>query len=150
MNFLALDLATRTGWAYMLDGQVYSGVTDFKRKKKDHEGEPFRKFYMWFNTILKDAKPEKIFFEEPGFMKFRKATEMRGGYAAIVKGYCAELNLPIEGVPVGTIKKHATGKGNAKKADMVAAMKAQGFDPKDDNEADALALLKYIEVVGLA
>jgi Holliday junction resolvasome RuvABC endonuclease subunit len=43
-------------------------------------------------------------------------------------------------VPVGTLKKHATGRGNADKAAMIAAMRTKGFRPADDNEADALAL----------
>jgi Holliday junction resolvasome RuvABC endonuclease subunit len=44
---------------------------------------------------------------------------------------------------VGTIKKHATGKGNAGKQAVIAAMQAKGYHPKDDNEADALALLTW-------
>jgi Holliday junction resolvasome RuvABC endonuclease subunit len=56
----------------------------------------------------------------------------------------AELRgVPYEGVPVGTIKRHATGKGNAPKEDVIRAVRAQGFLPKDDNEADALALLAW-------
>lgn len=58
-------------------------------------------------------------------------------------------------MPVATIKRHAdkftqsaqqldcTGKGNAPKEDVIRAMRAQGFLPKDDNEADALALLAW-------
>jgi len=54
----------------------------------------------------------------------------------------AELRgVPYEGVPVGTIKRHATGKGNADKDAMIAA--ARGFSPADDNEADAIALLLW-------
>ena len=56
----------------------------------------------------------------------------------------AELRgIPYEGVPVGTIKRHATGKGNANKAAMIAAAKARGFSPADDNEADAIAILHW-------
>ena len=44
---------------------------------------------------------------------------------------------------VGTIKRFATGKGNADKAKMVAAIEARGFRPADDNEADAIALLLW-------
>jgi Holliday junction resolvasome RuvABC endonuclease subunit len=47
-------------------------------------------------------------------------------------------------VPVGTIKKHVTGKGNASKAEVIAAVKAKGFNLKDDNEADSLALLDLV------
>jgi Holliday junction resolvasome RuvABC endonuclease subunit len=46
-------------------------------------------------------------------------------------------------VPVGTIKRHIAGKGNADKAAVIAAVQALGFDPQDDNEADALALLNW-------
>ncbi len=55
-------------------------------------------------------------------------------------------SIPYSGVPVGTIKKHATGKGNADKAAMMAAVTALGFAPLDDNEADALALLSLVGV----
>ena len=51
--------------------------------------------------------------------------------------------LGYEGVPVGTIKRFATGRGNADKAAVIAAMQARGFRPADDNEADALALLLW-------
>ena len=44
---------------------------------------------------------------------------------------------------MGTIKKHATGKGNAGKADVIAAMRALGHPVTDDNEADALAILHW-------
>ena len=44
---------------------------------------------------------------------------------------------------MGTIKKHATGKGNAGKQDMVEAMQLLGHPVTDDNEADALALLHW-------
>jgi Holliday junction resolvasome RuvABC endonuclease subunit len=46
-------------------------------------------------------------------------------------------------VPVGTIKRHATGRGNADKDAVIAAVRALGFNPEDDNEADALALLDW-------
>jgi Holliday junction resolvasome RuvABC endonuclease subunit len=51
------------------------------------------------------------------------------------------FKIPYRGVPVGTIKRHITGRGNADKDAVIAAVRALGFDPVDDNEADALALL---------
>ena len=44
---------------------------------------------------------------------------------------------------VGTIKKFITGKGNAGKKQVIKAIKARGFDPQDDNQADALAILHW-------
>lgn len=55
--------------------------------------------------------------------------------------HCEHHDIPYSGVPVGTIKRHATGKGNAGKDQVIAAMRALGHRPGDDNEADALALL---------
>jgi hypothetical protein len=50
---------------------------------------------------------------------------------------------PYEGVPVGTIKRHATGRGNAPKEAMIASARARGYCPADDNEADAIAILHW-------
>ena len=36
-----------------------------------------------------------------------------------------------------------TGKGNADKQAMIAAMRERGFEPADDNEADAIAILLW-------
>lgn len=57
--------------------------------------------------------------------------------------WCEGHGIPYQGVPVGTIKRFATGKGNAPKDAVIAAMRARGFAPADDNEADALALLLW-------
>jgi len=53
---------------------------------------------------------------------------------------CEERETPYMGIPVGTVKKLATGKGNANKAAMVAAAARRWAlaDAVDDNEADAL------------
>ena len=55
--------------------------------------------------------------------------------------HLVRLREAYQGVPVGTIKRHATGKGNAPKAAMIAAAHGRGFSPADDNEADAIAIL---------
>ena len=63
--------------------------------------------------------------------------------------WCEHHSIPYQGVPVGTIKKHATGKGNAGKDEVIAAMRALGHAVTDDNEADALAILHWaIDIQG--
>ena len=44
---------------------------------------------------------------------------------------------------MGTIKRFITGKGNADKEAVMAAVRARGFHPADDNEADAIAILLW-------
>ena len=62
---------------------------------------------------------------------------------ATLTAWAETRGVPYQGVPVGTIKKHATGKGNASKAMMIEAAQARGYRPVDDNEADAIAILHW-------
>ena len=71
------------------------------------------------------------------------AAHAYGGFMGHLTAWCEHHNIPYQGVPVGTIKKHATGKGNAGKSEMIVAAKVRGHNPVDDNEADALALLHW-------
>ena len=86
---------------------------------------------------------DAIFFEEVHRHLGVDAAHAYGGFLAHVTAWCEHHQIPYEGVPVGTIKRHATGKGNANKEAMVAAMQDCGFSPGDGNEADALALLQW-------
>ena len=52
-------------------------------------------------------------------------------------------------MPVGTIKRHITGKGNADKQAVIAAVQGARLRPADDNEADALALLHWAIAQGI-
>lgn len=82
-----------------------------------------------------------MYFEEVRSHAGVDAAHAYGGFLAHPTAWCEHMNIPYQGVPVGTINKHATGKGNAKKLHVMAAMLARGFMPADDNEADALTLL---------
>ena len=66
-----------------------------------------------------------------------------GGWLAILTAWCEHHGIAYQGVPVGTIKRFIAGKGNADKAAVIAAVRARGFHPADDNEADALAILLW-------
>ena len=65
-----------------------------------------------------------------------------GGLATLT-AWCEQHGVPYQGVPVGTIKRYAAGKGNADKEAVIAAVRARGFSPADDNEADAIAILLW-------
>ena len=76
-------------------------------------------------------------------LDIRLLTQRYGGLLATLTAWCERHQIPYQGVPVGTIKRKATGKGNAGKAEVIAAMKALGHPVTDVNEADALALLHW-------
>lgn len=142
---LALDLGTRTGWALLaVDQTITSGSEIFKPGRFEGGGMRFLRFKRWLTEIKQSTDGlDAVYFEEVRRHAGVDAAHAYGGFMAHLTAWCEHHDIPYQGVPVGTIKKHATGKGNAGKNDMVAAMCARGFQPVDDNEADALALLSW-------
>jgi Holliday junction resolvasome RuvABC endonuclease subunit len=143
MTILALDLGTKTGWA-LLDntGQITSGTIAFTPKRFEGGGMRYLRFKQWL-TELKNASGDinTVCFEEVRRHLGVDAAHCFGGFLATLTAWCEHHNIPYTGTPVGTIKKSACGKGNASKDEMIAAAKALGHNPGDDNEADALCLL---------
>jgi Holliday junction resolvasome RuvABC endonuclease subunit len=104
----------------------------------------FLRFRAWLTEVTHLAgELSQIAFEEVRAHAGTDAAHLYGGFLAHLSAWCEERAIAYQGVPVGTIKRYATGKGNADKAAMIAAMRARGFAPVDDNEADALALLLW-------
>ena len=143
MNILALDLGTTTGWAATDGVSDTSGIASFKPGRFEGGGMRF----LRFKQFLTDTKHsmgtiDAVYFEEVRRHSAVDAAHVYGGLMAHLTAWCEHHGIPYKGVPVGTIKKHATGKGNASKQDMIAVVSILGFNPKDDNEADAIALLQ--------
>lgn len=117
--------------------------------------------FVRLKRFLEAAKPDLIGYEEPRFTpsekpnKFnvggilaRAATscEFMGALKGVICSFAEENGIPCVAWPIGTIKKRATGKGNASKTDMIAAANEQfgsALDPEGyestgvDNVADA-------------
>ncbi len=144
-TILALDLGTTTGWALRdHTGHITSGAERFRPQRFEGGGMRFLRFRRWMSEIQKSVSEiQFLYFEEVRRHAGVDAAHAYGGFMAQLTAWCEHHGIPYQGVPVGTIKKHATGKGNAGKQEMVAAMQALGFRPADDNEADALALLMW-------
>lgn len=145
---LALDLGTTTGWAVHNKEQVIkSGAINLKPNKFEGGGMVFLRFRQWLVDI-KNAEDDidLIYFESVRSHKGVDAAHKYGGFLATLTSFCEHHQIPYLGVPVGTIKKHITGKGNATKYAVIDAVKEKGFAPIDDNEADSLALMDYVLV----
>lgn len=142
---LALDLGTTTGWALRSgDGAITSGIMTFRPSRFEGGGMRFLRFRAWLTEVTHLAgELSQIAFEEVRAHAGTDAAHLYGGFLAHLSAWCEERDIAYQGVPVGTVKRYATGKGNADKAAMIAAMRARGFAPADDNEADALALLLW-------
>ncbi|NAZ37175.1 crossover junction endodeoxyribonuclease RuvC [Rubellimicrobium sp. CFH 75288] len=143
---LALDLGTVTGWALRdAEGMIHSGAQPFRPRRFDGGGMRYLRFAEWLGDLDRMAGPfGRVAFEEVRRHAGTDAAHIYGGLMATLTAWCEQRGVPYEGVPVGTIKRHATGKGNAPKEAMIAAARAWGHEPADDNEADALALLRWV------
>jgi Holliday junction resolvasome RuvABC endonuclease subunit len=144
-TFLALDLGTQTGWALSaIDQPITSGSESFKPQRFEGGGMRYLRFKRWLTEIKQTVDTiDAVYFEEVRRHVGVDAAHAYGGFLATLTAWCEHHQIPYQGVPVGTIKKHATGKGNASKDEMIRAVIKRGFNPGDDNEADALALLHW-------
>ena len=144
-TILTLDLGTTIGWALRpQNGQTAHGFVSFKSQRFEGGGMRFLRFKHWLAEIkTMTGEINAVYFEEVRRHVGVDAAHVYGGLMATLTTWCEHHRIPYQGVPVGTIKKHATGKGNAVKAEVIAAMRALGHPVTDDNEADALAILHW-------
>ncbi len=175
---LGLDLGTSCGYAftYMLDGQrldpsklaMHLGQFDLSAGQYDSGAIRFVRLRQFLSVM----EPDLIAFEDVKYTPAEKpnrfnagaivaraatACEWFGGLKATVAAWAEENGVPCTSFPIGTIKKRATGKGNANKGDMIVACNelfGSDMDSKEyesagyDNIADAafvclLALEQY-------
>ncbi len=129
---------------------ITSGVAEFRPDRWQGGGMKFLRFRRWL-TELKSRRGglDAVLVRAGAQTRGVDASHAYGGWLAILTAWCEHHGIPYQGVPVGTIKRHVTGKGNADKAAVIAAVKALGFTPADDNEADALALLHWAIAQGI-
>ena len=144
-TILALDLGTTTGWAIRAASDpITHGFITFRPQRFEGGGMRYLRFKRWLSELSASAVAiHEVYFEEARRHAGVDAAHVYGGLMATLTTWCEHHNIPYQGVPVGTIKKHATGKGNASKEDMIAAIRTRGYPVTDDNEADALALLHW-------
>lgn len=149
-RIVSLDLGSNTGWAALQDDYTYiHGVETFTRAKKvidvnNDLGSRFWNFHQWLCSWMSSGT-DYIYYEKVAAHKGNYAAHMYGAFEGILLMECYENNISVRGVEVGTIKKFITGKGNAKKEEVIEAVREEGFDPIDDNDADAIALMLYAQ-----
>jgi Holliday junction resolvasome RuvABC endonuclease subunit len=138
MKILAIDPATQLGYAYTKkSGGVAHGSESFHNNKWDGSGVRFMKFKAWLETF---TDIDLLVYEAVENHTSTYAAHAYGGWISILQAHCEEKQIPYTGYAVGTIKKFWTGKGNAKKPDMIRCARERGYNPEDDNAADALAI----------
>jgi len=141
MNILSIDLGTKTGWAIENGCFIESGVVDLKCDRFSGGGMRFLKFERFLDDLFNKYKIGTVYFESVRRHIGTDAAHSYGAFWGTLTSWCEKKSIPYEGIPVQSIKKFATGKGNAKKESVIESIKSMGYSPVDDNEADAIALL---------
>lgn len=143
---LALDLATRTGFAYLAPGadRPESGTVLLP----DH-GPAARavalETWLWPRLAPLAAGRGLLVYETPALVAhraapFRVGCQLEAVALRLARAWRVDHIL---GVSAPEAKKHATGNGNANKGQVLEAMRArwEREDLDDADESDALALL---------
>jgi len=141
------------GYAFTDSGKVevhQSGVWDLKPRRHEGGGMRYLRVRRNLEALLVSEQigdRSAVFYEEVRGHKGTDAAHIYGGIVATIASVCEELGVPYQGIPVGTIKKRATGKGNASKHSMVRAAHHEwmidGFEGLiSEDEADAMWVLQ--------
>ena len=146
---------TRKKW-YMFPHMI--GVLDLNAGRYESKSISF----LLLRQFLSLANPSVIFYEDVKFTppaeylsstaevvaRVASASELLSSLRAVALLWAEDHNVPFLGIPIGTIKRIATGSGRANKAAVIRACNSQfgtTLDesmPGSDNAADA-AFITY-------
>lgn len=169
-RIVGLDLASSCGISFcdILPGQPITEAPiiggQWNLGVGQHDTNSLR--YVRLKSFLQLTNPSLIFYEEvkfvgqnptPGMKQNLTALVARAvtgaqvvhGLSAILVTWAEQHGIPCEAVPIGVLKKYATGRGNANKVDIITAantrfgteFNAEGYEQTGvDNIADSMFL----------
>lgn len=142
---LALDIAWMTGWAHVSpSGDVRHGSQAIGLRESGNL-DFHEHLFGFVADMMLVMKPALVVYEAPLVGPAGQDRALRLIGAAAVAALAARRYgaKAVFAAHNNTVKKFFTGNGRAEKRDTIAACRARGWEPKDDNSADALALLSY-------
>ena len=142
-RILAIDPGTHCGWALQDGDTLTSGVWNLRPNRHESAGMRFMRLQGYLNKI---GVVDAVYYELVRCHLGTDAAHIYGGILGVLTAWCESWEpepIPYKGIPVGTIKKHATGKGNAKKPAMTEAAQAKWPEQgvRGHDQADALWVL---------
>lgn len=141
---VALDLGTSLGFAVSDDDDsVRSGVW---RLGKVAELRRVRRLWDHLEELNRDQTVELVAYELPaGNFRFAGGPRAIFQFLGVVRLWATARGIPVREIHQGTLKKRATGKGNASKDAMMSAAR-EAFPCQtvtNHNQADALNVLAW-------
>lgn len=151
MAILALDIATKLGWALYDDSfeRPFLGSIQFPRDPQEigRAAEKLREFLADRHTM--HGGLTDIVFEAQHVAGKIDINVLRKliGLAAITEWFAHRVGAQCFLVHIGTWRKHAFGTArldrNEAKMRAMSECRRLGFDPADDNAAEAFFILDY-------
>jgi hypothetical protein len=151
---LALDLASRSGWALGAAGETpRSGSVSFARAEHSMAAH-FVGCRQWLTDFVAVNNPRIVVFEAPlapSYVAGRTNTDTVRklmGLTAIVEEALYGKGFDVREAPVSKVREFFLGTAHLKRREAKQATKHRcvelGWRPCDDNAADALALWAYM------
>jgi Holliday junction resolvasome RuvABC endonuclease subunit len=141
MRLLALDIATKTGWAH---SSGLSGTWDFRVGRDESADMRLVRFQGKLNEIKNGIGVDLIAFESGQVhVAHLSGILVQAEMVGIMKLWCKTNEIQYIGLNITSIKRHATGKGNAGKELMLEAARKRWPEKNIEthDEADALWIL---------
>lgn len=139
MKILGIDPSTKTGYSIITEaGITHTGKIPTPKDYTDLERGIMAAEAL--EKVIDEHKPDMVVMEDLALnAKFNLATMAIIG--TCIRNMLYHKKICWYDVPPKVLKLWLTGKGTAKKADMIAHVKRRfGFVTKDDDIADAVAL----------
>ena len=148
-SWLALDLATRAGWAFGAgDGRPFRFGTWVLPSGARDPAETWAGLMEALTDIFAVMQPTDVVIEAPLLAQASNSSQNTAvllmGLASTARLFCYWRDIqPVLSRP-GDVRKALCGNYYAKKPEIVSWCRARGYDVVDDNAADALLLLHHI------
>jgi hypothetical protein len=148
-GILALDLSTHVGWAYGSPGQnepPIGGVIHLPPMRMDDLGRLFAALDNELEDAIALHQPALV-VQEAALVIADGSARMLIGLSAHVESNCYRNSVRCKSVSVDHARSFVLGRARfptgTTKTYVIQWARSQGYEPKDDNHADALLMWRY-------
>lgn len=144
--YLCLDPSIkRTGYCFIdIDGKIIESGSVKSASPDSTLHQKLDNFEYQVEALFRKKHIKGLFFEQILLLKKRQrieVLELAGYILSKLKYWCDYYRIPYVSYTPTEIKLHSSGYGKASKKQVIeAVIKKTGITPKNDDEADAIAI----------